>query len=389
MTRSHIEEQISAELAARIGDDVHTEELLARATVRGRAMRHRRRAFAAAGTAAVVTVALGVASVVPALWRDGVAPPQAAATVTQVPAAPVLENRPARADEFGSNPLRLHWRFGPIPGLSVSKVTWSANLRDESAYLSIAGPDARTIGVMLSRRDPREGSPIHPGDEDEMYDKLSEEPVRVGGAPASLVRYGRNGEVLTTLLTWTVMPGVLGTVVSDNIPADTMRRVAEAVRTDRVSRCAVPFRLTQLPPEVAVGECRLSLSAAGGSANGALDIHSTGQAGGNVRVTPWRGDGDGPQRKNAHATPSPDESPASREDANRQVNGKPALWTNHSQSRPAGEDGGQLLLFAAEDLIIEFYLWGGYGEDEGLSMAAGYQPATGEDPATWPVDPLG
>lgn len=405
MTRSDIEEQVGVALADHTGGDVHTEQLLARVTTRGRAMRNHRRALAAAAIVAMVTLGVGTAVAIPQLSGDGGVSP-ALRRITQVPAPPAVENRPGMAEEIGSNPLRIHFRLAGIPALPVAAVDWESSEDYEGVQLfgddrsdalaSVAltssgrplmywsiGKTASSCGIRILTP----GSSSGPSEVEGCVKRLSEEPVTVSGKPGTLTSYGRDDRVLWRTLTWTAIPRITGHVFADDdVTSEEILGLAAAVRTDRVSRCAVPFRLSHLPAGTAVTDCRMTLSVDGRSANGALDLANTG-AGGGLEVVPWRGVGDPPQQKLVHATPLPDRPPASRDQANRQVNGKLALWTNHPDG-PGNEKAGQLLLFAADDLTVEFCLWGGYGETEAMAVAAGYHPAGGNDPADWPADPL-
>lgn len=398
MSRTDFENHIAAELAAHTSDNFQTEHLLARATAQGKAIRRqRRRTLAATGAAAILTVAIGIAASVPMWGRNKPIPhQQAARSVAQVPAAPVVENRPARPDEIGSDPLRFHWRFDRIPKLPISKVIWSgtrlegpASAGSEDVNIVLQNSDG--IQVILSQVEPSEHfygrAPGDPTD-GRAYDKLTEETFPVGDYSAKLTRWGRNGQVREVRVTWTVLPGVYGYLSpTTDMPSDTLRGLVQAVRTDRVSRCAVPFRLRQTPPGAAVVSCRMTLSTGDQPAESALEL-SGGSSGGIVQVQQRKGNGNQPDP--AHPTPTLGVPAGSRDDANREVNGKPALWTNRpGDPGTATDDGGQLLLFVNDEVTAEFYLSAGYAEDVALDMATGYEPALGNDPNTWPVNPVG
>jgi len=182
--------------------------------------------------------------------------------------------------------------------------------------------------------------------------------VKVSGKPATI--WTTDAHPTETLI-WQPLPGVWATVtyIGDNPTI----RVAEAVRFNRVMRCAVPFTLATVAPGAWMDSCTVSADAAGVTANVEVRI----QKGWGVLVK---------------SLPRADAQPVH---PTTRINGRPA-----STSREPIDGGSGFIDHIRIDYgarIVEFVGFIVQGPTL-LQVAQGFRPIAGNDPNHWPSTPL-
>jgi hypothetical protein len=248
---------------AETGSAIDPALLLESASVQGRRLRRRRRMWAIAGSALGATAAIAVAVTAlpgmpgrPVLQPDAAphssaAAPQPSASAPGqgfgMPPATGLPGALARPDLVGTDPMVLHFSIDDLIGDATS-ATWSSAKDLENAQFF--APPSTSFMVSVARRqkdlgDSRAGS--------------APETVAVNGAPGTLAT-AKAGKKQQWMVTWQPVAGVWARASVSGTSRDAALRMAEGVRFDRATRCAVPFRLATIPAGMAVRQCSVQLT---------------------------------------------------------------------------------------------------------------------------------
>jgi hypothetical protein len=348
---------LSATLERAAGDDVHVEGLLAGARRAG--VRYRRRrvglmtgAGLAAGLAALVATmtVLGPNGGPASAPGYGSSPgPSVTSSASAAPSGPlVLTTWPAPPAATATTPLRLrlHLAQPPFPMTSVQYQLFVGE-RQENLYVEGAGTgDQRHLTVRL-------------GATTKDFEPLDGERKTVDVAGRSATFSVHRGERDTaTVLRWRTADGLWLQLVGAADEAEAVR-IAASVRTDGAFRCAVPFRLGQLPTGMTAESCGMMFTAHGVR-----------------RTTLSVSDG------SFHLL-----FDASQRDPTEKVDGRPAHETQHPG------DGGEMIMESfveqAGGGAVSITASGRYDVPRVRAIRAGLVWTGGTDPATWPADPLG
>jgi hypothetical protein len=258
---SDLDVRLSASLRehAVAGSPVDPAPLLAGAVAKGRRLRRRRR-VAAAGAA--VLVLLGVAAVVVLPERHHATPAEPGPAGLTLPAVKGVPGAAQRPDLVGTDPSVLH--------LSVDALLEGAT----SMRLDVSTAPATSEVVSLSRGSNLLALTINRLRDDATLDR-AHTPVgtnlsapfagSVGGLPATVVAQVEVSKLRPH--SWAVRwQPAYGLWAHAKVWAPTWAEaesMLKQVRFDRATRCAVPFKLTYLPPGAAVRSCTVQLSTTG------------------------------------------------------------------------------------------------------------------------------
>jgi hypothetical protein len=351
-----IESRVRDVLAQRAQRPVEVERLRTNAVRRARTI-HRRR-VAAGAVAAIVAVA-GVAGLVRL--------PGAARPETSLP----LETA-AVSGGIGTDPALLHFDLdlSAFNG-RASSTEWISGMGYEAAHVYENDADNRrwvdvaltpTDSARTTRLDAQLASPLTDGGR-----KLF-----VATRPARLQQVTYLGNP-AWLLRWQPARDVFGTVIVTGQEEQLAARVARAVRLDRVQRCVMPLRLTELPAGTIWQECqtRVRSTSPGWIYSGLTLAQTTGKP-----IFIWA---DG-RREPGHAASFK---------ADQTVDGYPAQWLT------GGSSGTGLWIpdFGDIDLFITAVQAGDSDwlqQDEARWLAERLQPSeNADDPASWPPRAVG
>ncbi|MGY0233551.1 hypothetical protein [Longispora urticae] len=353
-----IEEKLAETLAVRAEGEVDTGALLTRSTARGRALRLRRRA----GIALAAVAVLGVAVAVPvAVWPSErprgqfavpgttAASPPAILNVLQPPLLPAAPG-PSAADDpavVGSDANLLHLTFDPVllaPGRSgvAAVASWASRTGIENVFLESLDVNFKA-GAAAEQEDL--GSNLTPVRD-----------VAVRGRPGKLYSGpGSGGGRVRFALRWEPAPGVVvvGTNRNDATDADLLA-AAQALRVDRVTRCASTFGTTGLPAGIRLTGCYINSDSRGPTPTGQLTY--TGADGSVLQIR----DNDGvPAGQNGTQG---DEAP------NTTAASRPAYWGPGGQQ---GTEGSVLIVPDWNGRKVSILVNGSYGRaDADRAMAA-------------------
>ncbi|HEY7272578.1 MAG TPA: hypothetical protein VH502_07575 [Actinoplanes sp.] len=246
------------------GADVDPAALLNSAVERGRRIRRRRRVVVA-GSAFVATAAVVVGLAVAAGMPRPPAPAQSAGPApapSVVPSTaephhgalwmPPAADQPgalSRPDLVGSDTSVLHFSInGMTEGAESAR--WASSKDFENAeFFNAAGTKSFAVNVARSSDD--FGKPSTVGDA---------QAVTVNGRPATIAAMTHAG---TWIVTWQPADGFWAQAFSSGYDRADALRLAGSIRFDQATRCVVPFRLTAMPPGLAVQQCTVSLSNSG------------------------------------------------------------------------------------------------------------------------------
>ncbi|MEU8243955.1 hypothetical protein AB0C07_37345 [Actinoplanes missouriensis] len=329
-----LEQRLAATLEAHTGRDRDPAPLIDDARRRGRRIRRRRSVAITLGALSAAAVVAVVALVMPA------GPPPD----LMLPAAPGEPGAAQRPDLVGADPAAVHFTADELV-TDARHVTWSVGRGTESveftgrARFVLARTAAQVDGVRQILASA--GRPESPS------------AVRVGDRPGSAwVDQAPGGGPGLWFVKWQPADGLWGRLEIYAGSRAEATAAADRVRFDGARRCAVPFRLTELPAGARVVECSVnrSLDADGGFAEGTLVVAD--QAGRWLTVRAQRTAGGG------------------RSGAGDVTAGPYAVW----------RQGSGVLEMAVREEQVELFLtgWGkGYSESEGLAVLSGYQPVDG------------
>ncbi|GIG60762.1 hypothetical protein Lfu02_51340 [Longispora fulva] len=323
----NFEDQITDTLTAHAEGEVDTGALLTRSTARGRTLRRRRHG----GIALAAVAVLGVGVAVPvALWPDGrpaaphgtfAAPSAAPSTWTlvgvQPPGLPEATGVPNAATDpgvLGSDAGLLHLSFDPVP-LAAGRAAQVS----EASWASRAGYEAVTVGpldVSFSA-----GATAAQQELGERFTPVGE--ITVHGRPATLLK-GTGDAAARYAVRWEPAPGVPVVGVSNNqATKEDLLAAAEALRVDRVLRCAPRFGSTGLPAGARLTGCYINSDARGATPGGQLTY--TG-AGGSIL-----------QIRDNETIPLAQNGDLNGASPNTTVAGHPAYWRDGGQQGLSGQ----------------------------------------------------
>ncbi|TDC43022.1 hypothetical protein [Micromonospora sp. KC213] len=269
-----IEQILVTSLDRRAASPVDTIQLAATAARRGRGLRHRRYAIAAASLVAVATVgAFGVTALSPRAGGgqavgsgtpektrtaepegNDPTPPPGGWNVPQLPAASGVPGAAAAPNLVGADPGTLHFT---VDGLASSEsVTWETGPGVESisfdhgewtAQITLARDPARLDTVTRSHLV-----------EEFSWPEPETRNVTVGGVPATFyVHDGAQFDV--SYLRWQPVSGVWAQVWGPDNAADAAE-VASRLRLDAAYRCVLPIRIAALPSKAKLLGCKVGLT---------------------------------------------------------------------------------------------------------------------------------
>lgn len=361
-----ISASITRTLHRRADGSVNVDALLSAAQTRGRTLHRRRQVWAAGLTTTAVLI--GGAVAVTGGWPGGGSTPHEVATLptptpTQSPAAPLplppIVAEPGPHNIGDGRHLHISVDIDSLGG-PINEVQWDTSDGLERLSLSVA---RGTVQLHLSRDKAR-----LPGVEGNLA------ATTINGRPAEiLVVPGTSPNATPTpaptelghrrpgvrqpyaTIRWQPEDGLWAQVTGPG--EDTTTQAARAARFDQVRRCAVPFRLTWVPPGATLIGCHFA--------------HDSGRI--SVQIGDWY----------LHVMGLPPGMDPFNGDSSI---GGHAAWVLEQPG-----DGGARIMQVQVDYgsqIADFTAEGRYDRQAVLQIAGGYQPATGTDPATWPVSPL-
>jgi hypothetical protein len=345
----------------RVADgDVQVERLLAGARATG--VRYRRRRV---GIAAVVATSVGTAALVLAMTalrphdtRPPATPPSPAAPAstpapstsppsTAIPALPLVAGAPtADADPNAvGQPLLGHLSLTRAP-FPLDLINYQQTVAQRDEILSVSG-SKQAVSVRLGA-DPKSWQPLNG----------ERRTVQVAGRTGTLsVLNGQQGLTLY-VLRWQTANG-LWLQVADAPDEPTTLAVAESVRLDRTYRCTVPYRLGAVPAAMKVDSCTVAFNG-----SDVIGMMSIGDGRSHILVLADRG---------------------TVKEPNETLGGRPARVRENTNGGGAkimdvmiGQDGALLHLSAS----------GPYDAATVRRIAAESVRVGGDDPSTWPADPL-
>jgi len=351
-----IESRVRDVLARRAQRPIEVERLRTDAVRRARTIRRRRMV---AGALATVVAVAGVAGLI---RQPGTARPQ-----TGLP----LESA-AVSGGIGTDPALLHFDLDQsvFDGRAAS-TEWISGIGYEAAHVYNNDTDNRRwVDVVLSRSDAARTTRL----DAQLASPLTEagRKVFVAARPALLQQVTYLGNP-AWLLRWQPARDVFGAVIITGQGEQLVARVARAVRLDRVQRCVMPLRLTELPAGARWQECQTRVrSAFPGWVYSGLTI---GRPDGKL-VLIWA---DGRRQPGYAASFKADQT----------VGGRPAQWLT------GGSSGTGLWIpdFGPIDLFITAVnaadsTW--LKPDEAHWLAQRLQPSQNtDDPTSWPPRAVG
>lgn len=350
-----IEERVSEVLTRRVQRPIDVERLRTNAVRRATTIRRRR---LAAGTATMMLAVLGATGLV---TLPAATPPQ-----TTLP----LETD-APPGGIGSDPALLHFDVDlSVFSGSAKSTEWVSGIGYEAVHVYREDDDQRWVNVNLDPTDSSRTARLEPWVTSGLTDPGRR--LLVAGRPALLQQVTHlNGAAW--LLRWQPAPAVFAAVTVIGEDEGLALRVAHAVRLDRVQRCVMPLRLTELPAHARWHECqtRVRLSPPGWIYSGlTLDQDNA------EPIFIWA---DG-RRGADHAASFK---------ADQTVSGYPAQWLTQ------GSSGTGLWIpdFGPIDLFITGIhpndsLW--LKEEDARWLAERLQPSQDtNDPASWPPRAVG
>lgn len=282
-----IEERLTGAFRARADGPVHVEDLLAGSTARGRVLRRRRRTTSLGGTALGVAVLVALTVVVTPRLAGGPAPkrppasvvagsamtppdPRAATDRTMAPTPPGAVGERTAADApsvVGTDTGLFHldptWIPATFAGVrwqtgndGLERVEFVPNDGDFTyGEVAAAHRESAVAGSNADSLEPRSPTTVH-GKSAKVF------AMRTYSSRSNKVDYD------DWYVRWQPLPGLWVQVEGGSVKQ--ARRIAEAVRFDRVYRCPVPAKITTLPTGLRMSSCELTImwdrSAPGGLA---------------------------------------------------------------------------------------------------------------------------
>lgn len=352
---SDLDERLVVSLRSRADGEVDADALLAAAMTRGRAQRARRRLALAGGAGLVVVALVAVGAVANPL--EGAAPFAAGGSdaAAAPPAAPGVPAAASRPDLVGTDPGLLH--FGVDPS-AARYLSWRSAPGMESVRLDLG--KGRQVTVDLARSADGLEKPVH---EDVPYSSAEVTEESFGGRSGTVEEVppagpgGRPGWILR----WRPAEGLWARAAAyAQTDADVWAAVT-VLRLDEARRCAVPFRLTELPTGSRITSCTVSLIGHPESVDASVLV--AGPDGQTMEVQMQYAQGRGPVRT----------------EGNRRINGHPAYLY-------PGKD--ELELLGYPDTYVSARIgkgYSGYGEAEATAVLAGLEmPDEVVGFASWP-----
>ena len=258
-----LDELLAESLQRRAGGaDVDPAALLNSAVERGRRIRRRRRVVVA-GSAFVATAAVAVGlAVAPGMPRRPApaqlpGPVQSVVPPTADPAHGALWMPPAtdqpgavsRPDLVGTDTSVLHFSINGMTE-GAESASWASAKDFESAeFFGTKGTTSFMVNAARSKED--FGEPLIKG---------QAQAVTVNGRPATMAEMTRPE---SWIVTWQPADGFWAQAFASGHDRTDALRLAGAVRFDQATRCVVPFRLTAMPPGLAVMQCTVTLTSTG------------------------------------------------------------------------------------------------------------------------------
>jgi hypothetical protein len=252
-----LNERLSGTLYQRAatGPAVDPALLLTSASAKGRRLRRRRRVWTTTGSALAATAAVAITvAALPGMRDRAVSQPAATASSSLAPRS-ALRMPPAtgvpgaltRPDLVGTDPAVLHFSIDDLTAEATS-VQWSAAKDLENAQFVAA--ESQTFMISVARRQKDLGA------------------SRTGSAPEMVVVNGAQGTLTTAkagkrqllTVTWQPVANLWAQATASGTSRDEALRMAETVRFDRTTRCAVPFRLESIPAGMAIRQCTVHLT---------------------------------------------------------------------------------------------------------------------------------
>ncbi|MBG0565039.1 hypothetical protein [Actinoplanes aureus] len=246
-----LDERLAATLAAHAGADPDPAPIVERARHRGRRLKRRRRGLIGLGAAAVCAVVAAV-FLVP---QSG---PVRRADAVLLPAAPGRPGAADRPDLVGTDPWTLHFTADDLVA-GAGHVEWKAGGGFES--VEYWGPGGH--GRLLLAQDTDTLDPIKQALSSTASIEYRSNPteVRVAGRPGTARFEPNGGGPDLWVVRWEPLDGLWARLEVYANGQDAAIAVAERFRYDGARRCAVPFRLTELPAGSRTLVCSVQLGA--------------------------------------------------------------------------------------------------------------------------------
>jgi hypothetical protein len=155
----------------------------------------------------------------------------------------------SRPDLVGTDTSVLHFSINRMTGGAESASWASAGDIESAEFFGTDGTTSFMVNAARSKGDL--GKPPTAGDAQE---------VTVNGRPATMSEATDPG---TWIVTWQPTDGFWAQAFASGYDRAEALQLAGSVRFDQATRCVVPFRLTAIPPGLAVRQCTVTLTSSG------------------------------------------------------------------------------------------------------------------------------
>lgn len=251
-------------------------------------------------------------------------------------------------DEVG-RPLLLHLSLARSP-FSITGAQYQQLVDERQERLAVDGVDSNGEQRELI---------VRVGANTKDFEPLAGErkPVRVAGRPGTFA-LDKTGDRRYSVLRWRAANGLWLQVAGARDETDALT-VAANVRLDRTYRCVAPYRLRSLPATMKVESC--SMVFRGTTASSMLSVSNG----------------------TFHVLFTTD--PGQVKDANETIGGRPARVLEHR-----GDGGAKIMEVAVNqaDAVLSLTASGRYDPTVVRRIVANCDWTGGQDPGTWPIDPI-